>query len=93
MLLVPLLVGVAILTVAVMSRVEAREELHPPGLEIVIESETASARSPIADAFPHLQLWIPRDELIHAARCGANNGRSGPDIVIRSPLERLTEAA
>ena len=86
MLFVPLLVGTAIVTVAIMSRVErslARPETrvtpHPaePGV------------SPLQTAFPHLEVWIPSDDLFRRAQAEdahctdhAVRGSIGPDIIV-----------
>lgn len=90
MILVPMLVGVAVLVVALSSRSDAetaaRLSAEPPP-EIRFTTNDAP-RNPLADAFPHLRLWVPEQDAIYQATHKLE-GSAGPDIIIRS----LSDAA
>lgn len=90
MLLIPLLVGIAILTVAVMSRIERLDELHAiQQTRDEIPNGSRGERNPLGEAFPHLRFWVPSDALM--SRPAMDGGRLksqallgtiGPDIII-----------
>lgn len=93
MLLVPLLVGLTVLAVAVTARKEMLEAKSDPRQEKG-PVEPAAWRSPLAEAFPHLQLWVPSDDAIFQA-VHHDAGAKGPDIVLRPARasRQLSDAA
>jgi hypothetical protein len=90
MLLVPLLVGTAIVTVAIMSRVDASEDCFGQPRSTRPRSQDVDAiRNPLRHAHPHLRFWIPDDEILGRGashekrlRMPPSPGTIGPDIIV-----------
>ena len=90
MLFVPLLVGTAVVTVAVMSRLEAVEERcrsRRPSASGTTRQDVG--QNPLRHAYPHLRFWVPDDELLGREREGTmrsgspgSRGTIGPDIIV-----------
>lgn len=88
MILVPLLVGSTILIVTLATRRQVLRELE----QLTPTGHVGAAASPLAEAFPHLQLWVPSADAIYQAT-HASTGTKGPDIVFRPRRRELSDAA
>jgi hypothetical protein len=84
MILVPLLVGMTILMVAATTRRQVLRELDELARR---ERLSGPPLSPLCEAFPHLQLWVPQADAIYRAT-HATSGSKGPDIVFRRTRPR-----
>jgi hypothetical protein len=89
MILVPLLVGITILTVAHAARRQVLGELEELSRRERIRNESAS---PLCEAFPHLRLWVPSGDAIYQATHQPTGSR-GPDIIFGPRRRELTDAA
>lgn len=88
MIIVPLLVGITIVSVALATRKQVLKELE----ELSGREQTRGSASPLSEAFPHLQLWVPSGDAIYQATHHAT-GRKGPDVVFGPRRRELTDAA
>jgi hypothetical protein len=88
MIIVPLLVGITIVSVALATRHQVLKELE----ELSRRDQARAGVSPLSEAFPHLQLWVPSGDAIYQATHHATGSR-GPDIVFGPRRRELTDAA
>jgi hypothetical protein len=89
MVLVPLLVGVAVLVVAASARRDLERERSLLGLcceearDLSVKHIGPFPPNVLEASFPHLDLWCPGQDRIYCSTQQPDGGTAGPDIVIR----------
>lgn len=89
MIVVPLLVGITILCVALATRRQVLRELDQLSRHGRVAGPPVNK---LAEAFPHLRLWIPQADAIYT-EVDAATGSKGPDIVMRPRRREFSDAA